>query len=89
MRYLLTTMFSAAILALVSIGCGPRPVAAPDSDPAFDVDVNRDGVDVERDGNDVDAAVDVQVGGGQGVQVEVDRGGQGTDIHVGGKSESN
>jgi hypothetical protein len=62
--------------AFLSVGCGPRPVVVEEKateQPAVEVDVNRNGVEVERtaDPNE-EKGVDVQVGGGQGVEVEVE-----------------
>ncbi len=73
MNSLLMKLLSATLCATISIGCEPQPVVdKPDSNSAVDVNVNRDGIEVERDRNGGDSAVEVQVGGGQGVQVEVD-----------------
>lgn len=56
------------------IGCGPKPVVKEHpAGPAADVTVTTETAETTTDEAESDAAgVDVQVGGGQGVQVEVD-----------------
>jgi hypothetical protein len=76
MKRISTCIGAVAMLAFLLVGCGPRPVVVEEKtseQPAVEVDVNRNGVEVERTGdpND-DKGVDVEVGGGQGVQVEVE-----------------
>jgi hypothetical protein len=75
MKRLLKTMFSLSVLAVLSVGCGPRPIVEEpvQQRPAVEVDVNRDGVKVETEPADDDRGVEVQVGGGQGIKVETER----------------
>ena len=59
----------AAALLPLSLGCEPRPVVEQPpvvEEPAVDVDVNP-----APPAADEDKGVDFQVGGGQGVQVDV------------------
>jgi len=74
MKRLLKTMLSLSVVAVLSVGCGPRPIVEePVQQPAVEVDVNRDGVNVESEPADDDRGVEVQVGGGQGIKVETKR----------------
>jgi hypothetical protein len=65
MKKLFTAICSLALLSVVSIGCGPRPVVEErvQEQPAVDVDV-------KPDTTDENTGVEVQVGGGQGIKVE-------------------
>jgi hypothetical protein len=76
-----TYAYCGALFAAVSIGCGPRPIVEEKAviedrttdPPAVDVDVSGNGVKVERQADPGDNdGVDVQVGGGRGVQVKVE-----------------
>jgi hypothetical protein len=66
----------ATFLTISSIGCGPKPVADEGPGrPAADVTVNTETTETAqplRNSEPEATGVDVQVGGGQGIQVEVD-----------------
>lgn len=72
MRSLRGKLLAAAFLS-TAIGCEPKPVAdEPAANSTVDVDVSGEGVEVKRNRVDEDGGVDVRVGGGDGVQIEVD-----------------
>jgi predicted small lipoprotein YifL len=66
-----------AIMALAGglIGCGPRPIVEqPNNEqPAVNIDVKSEGAETRPDATDDEADVNVQVGGGEGIEVDVDR----------------
>jgi hypothetical protein len=73
-----------SLLVIAPIGCQPNPAIEPP--------VERDEAEVDRDG-DVDttpeSGVDVQVGGGEGVKVDIepdDQNDEGVDVQIGGDS---
>jgi len=76
--HLLLSLSVAAIVLTVSLGCEPRPVVEEPpavEQPAVDVDVDSaETPATDATTIDEDAKVDVQVGGGEGVQVEVSDG---------------
>jgi hypothetical protein len=77
MKSLFFLISFAAFLTISSVGCAPKPVADEgEGRPAADVTVTTETTEAApplRNAEPEGTGVDVQVGGGQGVQVEVDR----------------
>ncbi|MGD9636271.1 MAG: hypothetical protein AB7G28_13495 [Pirellulales bacterium] len=76
MRTFAPMLFAAALLLPLAVGCGPKPIVEqpPAENPSVDVNINPNGEQppaTETAPADEKAKVDVQVGGGQGVQVDV------------------
>jgi hypothetical protein len=65
MKKQIIAIFSLAIVSVFSTGCGPQPVVEErvQEQPAVEVDV-------KPDTTDENTGVKVEVGGGQGIQVE-------------------
>ncbi len=73
MKLCLSFLICAVALLPLSVGCGPRPIVEQPpavEKPAVDVDINSDATPVTPDEK---TGVEVEVGGGQGVQVDVNK----------------
>jgi hypothetical protein len=68
-------LFAVVALAWGLTGCGPRPIVEQPTteQPAVNVDVKPESAEVQPDTTDDEADVNVQVGGGEGIQVDVER----------------
>jgi hypothetical protein len=76
MKSIFFLIWFAEFLTVSSVGCGPKPVADEGAGrPAADVTVTTETTETApplRNTEPKATGVDVQVGGGQGIQVEVD-----------------
>ena len=84
MKSSLFFVFSAVLLLPMSLGCGPKPIVEEPpaqqppviEQPAVEVDVNPSGTQppaAQSTTPDENAAVEVEVGGGRGVEVDVNQ----------------
>lgn len=75
MKYCFSSILAVAALIWSLTGCGPRPIVEQPAteQPAVNVDVKPESADTKPDTTDDDADVNVQVGGGEGIQVDVER----------------